>query len=125
MDTAMNLSPDPADVLGHRLRIAIRMLAGGRGISVGELGRRTGVGDQKMRDRLDDTRAKPPTRLSVEETAKIAREFEMTLTELVQIAEDGTGLPLPAQCERFELLDGGCQDGDQTTFPFQTLKSIS
>lgn len=116
MNTAMNHDPDPVVALGHRLRIAIKMLAAREGMTIPELGRRTGIGGQKLSDRIEDSRTRPPTRLSIEETAAVAAQFALTLTELVRIAETGDGLALPPY---LELLDGeGETQSGQMTIPF-------
>lgn len=123
MTLPMNSDPDPVTAVGHRLRVAIKMLAASESISIPELGRRTGIGGQKLSDRIEDDRKRKPTRISVEETAILADYFGMTLGELILIAQSGEGLPLRA---KWELLDGGLQDAQQPSLPFRAdLNSVS
>lgn len=49
--TVTTSDPDPVALIGRRIRIAIKMLAAGKNLSIPELGRRSGIGGQKLSDR--------------------------------------------------------------------------
>jgi hypothetical protein len=102
-------APDPTTI-GHRLRVAIKMLAAGKGMSIPELGRRSGIGGQKLSDRIEEGRNRVPTRLSIEEAAAIADVLGIGLSELVQVAETGRGLALSTH-RKLRAIDGGGRPG--------------
>lgn len=109
--------------LGTSLRRTIRALAGAKRISISKLGRLSGVGEQKLRDRLDDAEGRTPIRLSVEETEAIAGVLDVPLVDLIRFAQTGGEFPLRAYQSMLALVPDLAPDPGQQTLTFPPPKT--